>query len=291
MLSGSPQDQARQLTARGAALLQENRDEAERLYLEAVRLDPELDAAWFDLGLIYKWSHEWDKALRCSLRAAEIVGEVNGEPAWWNLGIAATALHRWEVARRAWQVFGIPLPDGSGPIHANLGPGVVRLNPQGHAEVVWGRRLDPARIQLENIPFPESGHRWRDIVLHDGEPKGQREWDGRQYAVFDEIELWAPSDAATLCASVSARTVDDYESLIAALHGDGHMAEDWTANVRLLCKRCSEGTPHPEHSADRLASGREHLVGIAGHYEQVEGTVATWASVPGRQLHALDLRY
>jgi hypothetical protein len=97
----------------------------------------------------------------CNERAAAL-GGAEGDPAWWNLGIAATALRRWDAARDAWRRFGIQVPDGTGELQMDLGPAPVRLDPDGRAEVVWGRRVDPARIVVINVPTPESGHRWGD---------------------------------------------------------------------------------------------------------------------------------
>ena len=257
-------------------------------YREALTLDPGLDAAWFDLGLIHKRAGDWEQSFDCNLRAAEILGEKKGEPAWWNLGIAATALHRWDTARRAWRAYGVDVPDGDGPIDADFGFGPVRINPSGDGEVVWGQRIDPARIRLHSIPFPASGHRWDDIVLHDGVPNGYREWRGTKRPVFDELSRWGPSDVPTLQAAVSAGTVD-VEKLIIRFYENGHAAENWSRSVRMLCRRCSEGTVHAEHSDEALASGGEHLVGIAAPLPAAQGVVAAWERSPGRRCHSLDL--
>jgi hypothetical protein len=82
------------------------------------------------------------------------------------LGIAATALHDWpEAAATA----------------------CVRLNPQSSGEVVWGERLDPARLVILNVPLPESRHRFRDIILNDGAENGTRAVGGIQVPVFAEF--------------------------------------------------------------------------------------------------------
>src|SRR4051812_11306342 len=114
---------ALQLTAQAASVLEIDRAMAEKQYLEAVKLDPTVKEAWFDLGLICKWTRQWERAFEYNLRAAKLEGEKRGEPAWWNLGIAATALRRWDVARQAWTAYGIEIPDGVGPIEGNLGHG------------------------------------------------------------------------------------------------------------------------------------------------------------------------
>jgi hypothetical protein len=284
----SATDRARRLASQGASLLDTDRLRAASYYGEAIRLDPQLHIAWFDLALIHKWSGNWEEAFTCNLRAAELVGEGADEPAWWNLGIAATALHRWEVARRAWRVYGVAVPKGAGPIEGDYGIGAVRLNPDTEGEVVWGHRVDPARMRLVSIPFPASGHRWSDIVLHDGAPNGYREVDGHQHAVFDELVRWAPSGVPTVEASVSAGSAEEVEELLALVEAAGYAAEDWTRGVRMLCRRCSEGIIHAEHSPAALATGREHVVAIAAPLSVARGILATWTARPGRTCHTIE---
>jgi len=74
----------------------------------------------------------------------------------------------------------------------------VRLNPRSSGEVVWGERLDPARLLILNVPLPESRHRFRDIVLNDGAENGTRVVDGDQVPVFDELGVWRASEYSTL---------------------------------------------------------------------------------------------
>lgn len=53
----------------------------------------------------------------------------------------------------------------------------------GNAEVVWCRRLDPARALIRNVPMAESGRGYGDLVLHGGEPKGTRSIEGREVSI------------------------------------------------------------------------------------------------------------
>jgi len=71
-------------------------------------------------------------------------------------------------------------------------------------EVVWGVRLDPARIRIQNVPLPSSGHRFGDVVLHDGDPSGTRVLDGQEVPVFDEILLRERSPVPTCGVAVTA---------------------------------------------------------------------------------------
>lgn len=230
--------------------------------VRVVAAEPENAVAWYDLGLAHKYLRNWRESADANLRALAITAEPE-DPAWWNLGIAATALRDWALARRAWRGYGIDDPKlghGSDPIelHWGMSPVRIRSADTGTVEVVWGKRLCPARIKIENIPFPASEHRWGDIVLHDGAPNGERVSDDQTYSVFDELERWSPSEIPTLRANVRCDDEADAEALIDAFREARFDAEDWSTNVRELCKACSEGRPDshdhafPEGSAQRV---------------------------------------
>ena len=207
-------------------------------------------AWWFDLGLMHKWRQEWEPCLAANLEAARL--DPSNTPACWNGGIAATALHDWPTARRLWAAYGVELPAGDGePVEA-IGTTPVRVGDDA-PEVVWCTRLDPARARIENVPTPECGRRWGDVVLHDGVPNGER-FDGRQWApVFDEISVWRPSTVPHLRVRVDAARPAEVEALVDAVRDDGWGAEDWTGSVEVLCRACSESTmPSAEGEGEHL---------------------------------------
>lgn len=173
----------RQATDRAFTLIGDGRyEDAGALLTRAADLEPWLSESWFNLALLHKFRHDWEQARAAGLRAVALLDKESGAPDWWNVGIAATALQDWPLARRAWQAYGLKVP-GSGqhtaaansePAGMELGSAAVRLSPEGEAEVVWGRRLDPARMEVLSIPLPSSGRRWGEVVLHDGVPHGER---------------------------------------------------------------------------------------------------------------------
>ncbi|MFF3142377.1 tetratricopeptide repeat protein, partial [Streptomyces sp. NPDC057927] len=193
----------RQATDRAFTLIGDGRyEDAGALLTRAADLEPWLSESWFNLALLHKFRHDWEQARAAGLRAVALLDREAGAPDWWNVGIAATALQDWPLARRAWQAYGLRVPGGAAvsgePVGMDLGSAAVRLSPEGEAEVVWGRRLDPARVEVLSIPLPSSGRRWGEVVLHDGVPHGERTTAaGHAYPVFDEIELWAPSPVPT----------------------------------------------------------------------------------------------
>ncbi|MFI7244154.1 tetratricopeptide repeat protein [Streptomyces qinglanensis] len=239
----------RQATDRAFTLIGDGRyEDAGALLTRAADLEPWLSESWFNLALLYKFRHDWEQARTAGLRAVALLDRESGAPDWWNVGIAATALQDWPLARRAWQAYGLHVP---GPSHGaaaaeeptgmQLGSAAVRLSPEGEAEVVWGRRIDPARMEIQSIPLPSSGRRWGEVVLHDGVPHGERTTAaGPSYPVFDEIELWAPSPVPTWVVLLEAATESDRDALERLAADAGFAAEDWSSSVRLLCRACSE---------------------------------------------------
>jgi tetratricopeptide (TPR) repeat protein len=232
------------------------------LYHKACALVPGWAAPLYNLGLLYKKERNWKQSLKYNQLAIAI--EPRHEAALWNLGIAATALGRWQVACSAWRAYGIDVPEGDGPIDFSCGFGPIRLDPRGDAEVVWAYRIDPARAEIASIPFPESKHRWKDIVLNDGAPNGYREYKGKQVPVLDELELLEASPFGTYVAHVKMPNKRNYLTTLAECAAElGGNAEDWSTSVRILCKACSEDRPHLTHDTEAAPPDGIHIIGIA----------------------------
>ena len=253
-------------------------DSAASAFESALEADPQLEWAWFNLGLVHKLRREWREALRCSRQAGGLVNSDENEAAWWNAGIAATALQDWASAREAWSKYGLPIPLGEGEISMDFGFSPIRIRSNNHVEVVWCRRIDPARAVILSVPFPESRHRWGDCVLHDGVPNGERTWEGRAFAVFDELERWKPSQTPTVVAVVECAERSESEALCDLLEGAGGAAEDWGMKVRMLCAACSEGRmhePHEEHD-DGSAWNPKRTFGLAAELELSTELLDRW---------------
>lgn len=272
-----PSDHAQALNAQGNDLREQGRlDDAADAYRQAVALAPGWAVARYNLGLVRKQQRRWPESLEHNRRAATL--DPSNEAAWWNMGIAATACGRWELARQAWRGFGIDIPDGDGPIEFPCGVGPVRLNPDGAAEVVWGQRLDPARMAVLSVPLPDSGHCWGDLVLNDGEPVGTRLHGGVEVPVFNALALLLASEYGTFVAQV--RLPPDevlMRQLAEQAQARGGAAEDWSSNLQVLCRACSEGRPHEEHEREVPEGAR--LIGLAAHdREHAEAILEEWAA-------------
>jgi len=219
---------------------------AEKLYKKSLEFDNTRADTWYNLGLLYKYQNKWQESFEANLQSHNLDPE--DEAACWNLGIAATGLKDWKYARQAWKDYGIDLNDGEGEIEMDFGMTPIRLK---NSEVVWCRRIDPARAAIRNIPLADSINDYDDIILHDGAPNGERIYEGKTYDVFDELEMWKKSDYKTYKITISTNGISDYTELEKIAYKYTNIEiEDWTKSVRYLCKKCSEGTPHEDHYHD-----------------------------------------
>lgn len=259
--------------------------------------DPSLS---YMLGLAHKYRRDWASSLAANLRSIARSDEKN-EAAIWNAAIAATAMGDWEQARRLWTDYGITLPAGAGPIEGRFGVCCIRLNPWADGETVYAQRIDPARAVLLNVPLPDSGYRWGDIVLNDGARTGERQYGQGVVPVLNALQLLERSTFDTFAVFASADSEADVEALEAmSLPGLGSI-EDWTHNIRHLCLRCSYGAPHrdrrnhdPAHAANdaEAAWDPERSLGIAAQSRLVvERLLAKWVTGgSGRHVDAIEQR-
>ena len=238
---------------------------------------------WYDAALAHKFLRNWAKAYELGREAAARAPRGEGDPAYWNLGIAATIQRDWTTARHAWAGFGIDLPEGEGEIVGRFGNACVRLDTGGKREVVWIERLCPTRGRVVNVPVT-GGRRYGEIVVHDGEPKGERILDGVTYPVFDELLLFEASELPTLEVTVAAGEADDLRALLDLFGEHGYGAEP-ASSVRVLCACCSEGT----HQQDQSLPAGTQAVSLAAPEEEARRLLAQWAdgAVIGRSWSGL----
>jgi tetratricopeptide (TPR) repeat protein len=241
-----PRQDSDRLNEEGRVLFADGRTaEAEALYRRAIDADPSWSVPHYNLGLLYKYAGRWSESLASNRLALAL--DPGDEAAAWNLGIAATAQGDWSTARDAWRRCGIEIPAGDGPISVDYGLVPIRLDPNRRAEVVWARRIDPARARLANIPFPESGHRFADLVLHDGAAAGERTISGRTVPVFNALTLLEASAYQTFVVWAPNAAAESISSLVELAEQDKCAVEDWSSSVRYICARCSGGPALPEH--------------------------------------------
>ncbi|KRA20401.1 MULTISPECIES: hypothetical protein [unclassified Lysobacter] len=239
------------------------------LFAELLRREPDAAHYHYMRGLTHKYLLDWPTSLRHNLDALALEQAPN-EGAVWNGAIAATALGDWAQARRLWTLGGIAIPEGTGPIEADYGIVSIRLNPWGDGETLYARRIDLVRARLLNVPLPDSGYRYGDIVLHDGARTGERGYFGQRVPVFNALARLVPSDLQTYVAFVSCESADDIAALGSVSLPGYADAEDWSASIVHYCLRCSYGAPHSHASAQDDADWEpERSLGIAAQSRRV----------------------
>jgi hypothetical protein len=270
-----------------------DRDRAGALAEEMTRSVPDSFHAWFEAGLHSKAVRDWPTCAGRNSRALDlftprIAEEFDGaNPAAWNLGIAATALGDWSTARRAWTAYGIGgLETGSEPIDLDYGLVPIRVNPDrpslsvqdmpqfGATEVVWCWRRSPAHAVVASVPLPESGHRFRDVLLHDGEPKGTRRRGDAKVSVFDELEKLQDSEIPTWQAVVEGATVEDVAHL-GDIAGARELGADNWSGINLMCTDCSHGDPDTRHLHTPVHD-EQAVIGLAGHEAELRDCLTDW---------------
>lgn len=249
----------------------------ERLYKLALRVDPTWSVPWYNLGLQAKYRGRWQESYELNQRAHLL--DPSDESACWNLGIAATALRNWPEARRAWRDYGIELSTEQGEVRMPPVQACVRLNPDEAGEVVWGERLDPARIAILSVPLPESGHRFHDIVLHDGASGGTRvDSNGKEVPVFNELSIWQVSEYSTYRVALQVPGEEAIQPLVDLCVQEKLGVEDWST-LRVLCAECSRGNPGPHNCPAKLQEDGARVFGFAAkQQEELEKMLHDWRS-------------
>jgi hypothetical protein len=251
------------------------------LYHSATIVRPSWSSPWYNLGFQAKYRCEWKASALYNERAASL--DPNDEASWWNLGIAATALRDWTKARKAWKGCGIELEEGYDEVSMPPTTACVRLNPNISGEVVWGTRIDPARIQIRNVPLPDSSRRYRDIMLNDGASEGTRKNRDQEYPVFNELSVWQPSLYSTFQSWLSLEDADAEQHLIHVCDENDIGFEDWST-VRNICATCSRGSLEPHHCyASEAGDGAKNYGFGATTRESLVRVLSLWADeVAGR---------
>lgn len=267
-------DQAIEASAQG------DKDLAIDIYGKILSEKEDWATVHYNLGLIYKYRNEWDKSYSHNKRAVDLDPEM--EAAKWNLGIAATMLKDWKLARQCWNSFGMKYEIIDEDTAGDIGETSIRISPAENAETVWGIRICPARAIIKNIPLPESEHRFKDVVLNDGAPNGYRISEGKEFAVLDEIQHLSCSDYQTYSIKCKTISNEQYEDLQQRCWKADIAIENWTTQIQMLCKQCSEGKPHETHDHDLKSPDGENKIALAAtSQEKLVSVLEAWSQETG----------
>lgn len=140
--------------------------------------------------------------------------------------------------------------------------------------MVWCRRRSPAHAVVVNVPLPASGHRFGDVVLHDGEPRGSRRWGDTEVPVFDELERLEDSGVPTWQGEFVGVRPHDGVALSELADSLGLGVDEWSG-IRLLCSECSHGSPEDAHHHE-TSSAETTIFGLAGSEAELLDCLDRW---------------
>jgi hypothetical protein len=196
------------------------------LYTEAALRDPEWAEPMVAAALNLRDRGQYAAMLTAC--EAALVREPKHGFALWNLGLAATATGNWRRARQAWRRYGLEVAESDAPIHGFFGIAALRLHGPGeHHEDVWVRRICPVRAVIENVPYPESGYRYGDIVLLDGVPDGEVMREHHSVPVFNVLATLAPAAHGTFECAVDLLDPEAWSDLKDLAESRALAVETW----------------------------------------------------------------
>ncbi|MGN6152504.1 MAG: hypothetical protein ACTHOH_10930 [Lysobacteraceae bacterium] len=245
---------------------------AARTDVETLLAHDAANAALHDwIALIAKYQRDWIASHRHALRALALHDDpADGVAALWNAAIAATALGDREDARRHWSACGIEMPEGDAAIERHFGVAAVRLEAWGRGEIVFARRLDPVRASLIDVPSPQSGHRYGDVVLHDAMPAGERRFHQSRVPVYNALQRLQASEFRTFAVSVRCADRAAIEALSELRVPGIASIDDWTDATEPSCMHGRLGV---------AAQSRASVVRLVERWK---------AGGPGRWLDAIE---
>jgi tetratricopeptide (TPR) repeat protein len=238
---------------------------AVKLYKRVIKLVKDWVAPYLALGRIYKERREWKPAFHYFKKTVALKPQLR--EAWWSLAIAATALKKDRVARSIWAKFGMQdMP------HTGEG---LQLAYRGTFEILWMRAQDPAKAHILSIPHPDSGFRFRDIVLYERKPVGHHVVGNERIPVYAELGVFKRSPYQTFSCLLHAPTPEQLKKLEEMCFGARLGFEIWSNAARSMVVGNPKAFPEyysrailPPDEARTDDSTSEHvLVGLAATHE------------------------
>ncbi|MDD9931964.1 MAG: hypothetical protein OXT09_00095 [Myxococcales bacterium] len=193
--------------ANGLRLAREH-DAALEAFEQALELDPERGAWWFNLGLLHKARRDFEAGLSANRRARELLGDDKG--VLWNLAICATACGKGDAAAEAFRAMGhdarvneagMPYVEGLPPAQVRVATIGSGLGPEGQVpgnavalELLWVTPISPIHGVLSSATYRDASVDYGDLVLWDGLPVDVVEHEGRPVPRFPLLSVLRRGD-------------------------------------------------------------------------------------------------
>ena len=259
-----------------------------KLYKKLIRLAPEWSRPYRRLGSIYKDRAEWKPSFYYNSCATE--RNPKDLKAWQNLAIAATALKKWKEARTAWNQLGFDFRETNRALDLDLGAIAICLHSGPTSEVVWGRRIDPARAIIESVPHPDSGYGYGDLVLVDNVVVGHLVRQGKKIPVFDELQRIKKGDYQTFSVMLHTSQLADIDLLAGLCRQEAIGFDNWSMASRHLPAPVYRGRMefHPP-PAEEASDG--YVVGLAaGSRRELLQVLRNWKVITLQSFSELQRR-
>jgi len=104
---------------------------------------------------------------------------------------------------------------------------------------------------------------------------GKRLREGKEYSFFNELQIIQKSNFQTFSFICDFRTQENYE----ILEKDclSNEIANWTTDVEILCKACSEGKPHEIHKHEPNFKDKLMTIAFASESEDIlSETLIKW---------------
>jgi len=248
---------------------------AVKLYKKLTRLAPQWAPPFERLGTIYKYRGEWKPCLHYFKKTVAL--DSGSQYAWWDLGIAAAALKKWRIARNVWSKFGKAPAQGwqSEPVS-------VRLEYESRYEILWADMIDPVRCLLRNIPHPDSGHRYRDILLLDRIASGHQVVRCKRFPIFQVLGLFKRSTFTTYSCRLQTSDPKAVEALERLCREAGLGFEVWSNATRSYAPKSDRRVPEyygPELFSRLPVKGDIEVAIAARRENQVLRVLKSWTII------------
>lgn len=176
---------------------------ATKLYKRVIKLAPDWVDAYAALGSIYFWRKEWKPCFHYCKKAVAIQPDLRDS--WWQLGMAAYALKKPRLARSVWAKFGM--------LEIARQPEGLRLVYNNTFEILWMQAVNASAARIMSIPHPDSGFRFRDLVLYNRQLIGHHIVAQKRVPVYDEMGVFKRSPYDTYSCLIHHVTEEQIKQL------------------------------------------------------------------------------
>ena len=235
---------------------------AVKICKKLVRTQPDWSKPYVQLGAIYKDRADWKTCLHYTLKALQFDPE--NSQALLNLGLAYTAQKKWKAARQIWNRLGYDFKETDRAPDFDLGLVAIYYPFDKQTEVLWARRIDPARAVILSIPQPGAGRRYGDTVLFDPGAEAAQAAGTKKHRAYRELQILKSSAFKTFTVELPETTLGHLDTLAKLCAEEGIGFDNWSAAAQLYLPPSKRENPEFHlHPFPREAAPHTAIVALA----------------------------